>query len=43
MARIGFQSIEDLGADELNARYFGDRADGLRVMGTLARLMRADV
>jgi methyltransferase (TIGR00027 family) len=43
MARIGFQSIEDLGADELNARYFADRADGLRVSGTLARLMRADV
>src|SRR5882724_10704900 len=43
LARIGFQSIEDLGADELNARYFGDRADGLRVTGTLARLMRAEV
>jgi methyltransferase (TIGR00027 family) len=43
LARIGFRSIEDLGADELNARYFSDRADGLRVSGTLARLMRAEV
>jgi methyltransferase (TIGR00027 family) len=43
LSRIGFQSIEDLGADELNARYFADREDGLRVSGTLARVMRADV
>ena len=35
--------MEDLGADELNARYFHGRADGLRVGGHLGRLMRAEV
>ncbi len=29
----GFTVIEDLGADEINARWFGDRTDGLRVGG----------
>lgn len=41
MKRIGFRSVEDLGADEINQRYFKDRADGLRVMGELGRLMSA--
>lgn len=36
----GFTEVEDLGPDDINERYFGNRADGLRV-GTLARLMRA--
>jgi len=38
----GFSAVEDLGADELNARYFRDRADGLRVRG-YGRLARATV
>lgn len=38
----GFRSVEDLGAAEINARYFADRTDGLRV-GEAARLVRASV
>jgi methyltransferase (TIGR00027 family) len=34
----GFHSIEDLGAAEINARYFANRTDRLRVRGGLARL-----
>ncbi len=33
LERIGFRTIDDLGPDELNARYFVDRADGLAIMG----------
>lgn len=40
---MGFQSIEDLGTDQINARYFKDRADKLRVAGQLGRLMSASV
>jgi len=43
LSEIGFQSIEDLGTEELNARYFGGRRDGLRVGGSLARLIGAEV
>jgi methyltransferase (TIGR00027 family) len=43
MKQIGFRSVEDLGADEINARYFKDRGDGLRVMGSLGRLISAGV
>ncbi len=39
----GFGDVEDLGAQELNARYFHDRADGLRLMGTGGHLLRARV
>ena len=39
---IGFRSVEDLGADEINARYFGGRADGLRV-GNVGRLLSAQL
>ncbi len=38
---MGFHYIEDLGADQINSRYFKDRKDGLRVGGQLARLMCA--
>lgn len=31
MRSMGFRHIEDLGCDEINARYFSHRADGLRV------------
>ncbi|MGA9633267.1 MAG: SAM-dependent methyltransferase, partial [Candidatus Acidiferrales bacterium] len=37
---IGFRSVEDLGGDEINARYFKGRADGLRV-GNVGRLLSA--
>jgi len=40
---MGFKSIEDLGADEINSRYFKDRADKLRIMGQLGRLMSAEL
>ncbi len=43
LMRMGFRSVEDLGADEINARYFKDRADGLRVMGNVGRLMSAQL
>lgn len=38
---FGFQSIEDLGTDEINARYFSNRKDKLRIRGRLGRLMKA--
>jgi len=41
MRNFGFREIEDMGRDELNARYFGHRDDGLRVRGAAGRLMRA--
>lgn len=37
----GFQSIEDLGTDEINARYFSNRRDKLRIGGRLGRFLRA--
>jgi len=36
-----FSSVEDMGSDEINARYFANRADGLRVMGNVGRLAGA--
>jgi methyltransferase (TIGR00027 family) len=39
---MGFAHVEDLGPEEINARYFKDRPDGLRV-GSLAHLMNARV
>jgi O-methyltransferase involved in polyketide biosynthesis len=37
---IGFAEVEDMAADDINARYFADRTDGLKV-GTVGRLMKA--
>jgi methyltransferase (TIGR00027 family) len=37
---MGFSTMEDLGGDEINRRYFQDRRDGLRV-GSIGRLMYA--
>lgn len=42
LGRMGFRSIEDLGGAEINARYFKNRADGLRVPGVLGRYMTAE-
>lgn len=41
LAQAGFTSVQDLGADDLNARYFGNRADRLRVSGSVGRVMTA--
>jgi methyltransferase (TIGR00027 family) len=43
LRRMGFGSFEDLGGEEINARYFAGRADGLRVGGGAGRLMKAEV
>ncbi len=40
---MGFEAIEDLGADEINARYFKNRADKLRIIGQLGRMMSAEL
>ncbi len=40
LRQTGFRSVEDLGPDEINARYFKDRGDGLRV-GNVGRLLSA--
>jgi methyltransferase (TIGR00027 family) len=37
---LGFRQLEDLGSEQLNNRFFSDRADGLRV-GSLGRVMSA--
>ena len=41
--QMGFQSYEDLGAVEMNSRYFGDRSDGLCIGSGLGRLLSARV
>jgi methyltransferase (TIGR00027 family) len=41
MRRLGFSDIEDVGKDELNARYLPNRQDGLRLRGGIGRLIRA--
>jgi methyltransferase (TIGR00027 family) len=43
LRRMGFGSLENLAGDEINARYFSGRSDGLRVAGSLGRLMKARV
>jgi hypothetical protein len=39
---MGFGYVDDKGPAEINARYFKDRKDGLRV-GSLSHLMKARV
>jgi methyltransferase (TIGR00027 family) len=43
LTTIGFHSVESLGAEEINARYFTGREDELRVSGNVGRLMKAQV
>jgi methyltransferase (TIGR00027 family) len=38
---MGFTHLEDLGIEEINARYFQGRADKLRVRGALGRIVSA--
>ena len=42
-AKMGFRSIEDMDANAINARYFQDRSDELRVSSRLGRLMSAQI
>jgi len=42
MRRMGFGHVEDLGREEMNARYFDNRADGFRLTGN-AHLLSARV
>jgi methyltransferase (TIGR00027 family) len=37
----GFQSLEDFGSSEINLRYFANRADNLKVLGSAGRLLSA--
>jgi methyltransferase (TIGR00027 family) len=39
---LGFDYVEDIGPEEINARYFKSRKDGLRV-GSLSHMMKARV
>jgi methyltransferase (TIGR00027 family) len=41
LRQMGFSQIDDLGREQLNARYFAGRTDGFRVRANLARLIRA--
>ncbi len=41
LTNMGFQGTEILDTEEINARYFKGRADGLRVRGGLGQLMAA--
>jgi methyltransferase (TIGR00027 family) len=41
LEKMGFHHLEDLGAKEINARYFAGRSDGLRPAGEMGRLMCA--
>ena len=43
LTRMGFRSVEDLGGEQLTARYFKDRADGLRVASSLGHLISAQL
>jgi methyltransferase (TIGR00027 family) len=38
---LGFSSVEDLGSDAVNARYFRDRSDNLRLLGRVGRMLSA--
>ena len=41
MRRAGWTHLDDLGAGELNALYFRDRPDGLKLRGEMGRIMSA--
>ena len=43
LSGLGFRSIVDLGSDEMNARYFAGRTDGLRMVGFLGRVLSAEL
>jgi methyltransferase (TIGR00027 family) len=41
LTALGFRQVEDLGIEEINARYFRDRSDDFRVRGGIGRLISA--
>jgi methyltransferase (TIGR00027 family) len=41
LQELGFHRIEQLGSNEINARYFANRQDGLRVAGSAGRIVSA--
>ena len=43
LASMGFEDLEDLGREEINARYFAGRSDGLQVTNGIGRLLSAQV
>jgi len=43
LSELGFHEVEDLGPEEINRRYFGNRRDKLRIRGNLGHLMAARV
>jgi methyltransferase (TIGR00027 family) len=43
LQRTGFRHLEDLDANEINSRYFSDRADGLSVRGSHGHLASAKI
>jgi methyltransferase (TIGR00027 family) len=43
LTRMGFSSVEDLTAEDVNSRYFMDRSDGLSVAGRIGRLMSGTI
>jgi O-methyltransferase involved in polyketide biosynthesis len=43
LARAGFRHIEDLGRDQINARYFASREDGMCIRSNHGRLLCARV
>jgi methyltransferase (TIGR00027 family) len=43
LTEMGFHQIDDLGVAEVNARYFANRKDGLKVRGNLGHLLSASV
>ena len=43
LARAGFRHIEDLGRDQINARYFASREDGMCIRSNHGRLLSARV
>lgn len=43
LTTLGFREIVDFGRDEINARYFSGRRDGLRIYGRLGRIVSAEV
>lgn len=38
---VAFRNFEDIGSAEINARYFAERKDNLKMMGSAARLLSA--
>jgi len=42
LRHMGFKRIDDLSSEQINGRYFSGREDGLRIRGSLGRLMCAE-